>query len=42
MVGVAEEGVAGEAVGEAELLHESPEVPYFWGAWHRSEREGVW
>ena len=39
---MAEEGAVEEAVEEAELLHESPEVPYFWGAWHRSEWAGVW
>jgi hypothetical protein len=38
---VVEEGVVEEAVVEAELLHESPEVPYFWGACYRSELEGA-
>ena len=41
---MAEEGAVEGAVGEAGLLHESPEVPYFWGAWHRSAEwaAGVW
>ena len=40
---MAEVGAVEGVVGEAGLLHESPEVPYFWGAWHRFEwAAGVW